>query len=146
MHVEKNGRIFFSWPPPYFVKWREVLLSPVKMFQCSKLPCLGWRSADFLQGFFAQDVCKSSSNIHVLHSIKISMKLSKYQRGPRGPFLTSPLRANFDPRGEVVPQRWIRPLGVKLSPGGEILCSPLHSSKQYRVFTPGGERRGELHP
>jgi hypothetical protein len=30
----------------------EVLLSPVKMFHCSKLPCLGRRSADFLQGFF----------------------------------------------------------------------------------------------
>jgi hypothetical protein len=36
------------------------------MFQCSKLPCLGWRSADFLQGFFAQNVCKSSSNMRVL--------------------------------------------------------------------------------
>jgi hypothetical protein len=57
---------FFNWSPPYFVKWREVLLSPVKMFQCSKLPCLGWRSADFLQGFFAQNVCKSSSNMHIL--------------------------------------------------------------------------------
>jgi hypothetical protein len=47
---------------------------------------------------------------------------------------------NFTPRDKL----W--PPGVKLSPGGEILCSPLHSSKQYRVFTPGGERRGELHP
>jgi hypothetical protein len=37
-------------------------------------------------------------------------------------------------------------LGVKLSPGGEILCSPLHSSKQLRVFTPGGEQRGEHSP
>jgi hypothetical protein len=35
---------------------------------------------------------------------------------------------------------------VKLSPGGEILSSQLHSSKQYRVFTPGGERRGEHSP
>jgi hypothetical protein len=43
----------------------------------------------------------------------------------RGPFLTSPLGANFDPKGEVVPR-----MGVKLAPGGEILCSPLHSSKQ----------------
>jgi hypothetical protein len=62
----KKGRIFFSWSPPYFVKWREVLLSPVKMFQCSKLPCQGWRSADFLQGFFAQNVYKSCSNMRVL--------------------------------------------------------------------------------
>jgi hypothetical protein len=38
--------------------------------------------------------------------------------------LRGKLRANFDPRGEVVHQ------GVKLSPGGEILCSPLHPSKQ----------------
>jgi hypothetical protein len=28
------------------------MLSPVKMFLCSKLSCLGWRSADFLQDFF----------------------------------------------------------------------------------------------
>jgi hypothetical protein len=51
----------------------------------------------------------------------------------RGPFLTSPLGATFDARGEFCH------LGVKLSPGGETLCSPLHMSKQFRVFTPGGE-------
>jgi hypothetical protein len=51
-------------------------------------------------------------------------------RGLRGPFLTSTLGANFDPRGEVVSQGWIMSPGVKLSPGGEIICSPLHSSKQ----------------
>jgi hypothetical protein len=33
----------------------------------------------------------------------------------RGPFLTSPLEANFDPRGEVVPQ------GLILYPGGEVI-------------------------
>jgi hypothetical protein len=39
----------------------------------------------------------------------------------RGPFLTSPLGAHFDPKGEVVPQGWILspgwsyPLGVKFS-------------------------------
>jgi hypothetical protein len=48
----------------------------------------------------------------------------------RGPILTSPLGANFDPRGKVVPQGWILSLGVKLSPGGEIISLPLHSSKQ----------------
>jgi hypothetical protein len=37
---------------------------------------------------------------------------------------------NFAPRGEVVPQGWISPLGEKLSPEGKILCLPLHSSKQ----------------
>jgi hypothetical protein len=30
----------------------------------------------------------------------------------RGPFLTSPLGANFDPRGEFVPQGWILSPGV----------------------------------
>jgi hypothetical protein len=44
--------------------------------------------------------------------------------GCRGPFLTSPLGANFDPQGRSCPPE------VSLSPGGEILCSPLHSSKQ----------------
>jgi hypothetical protein len=51
-------------------------------------------------------------------------------------FLTSPLGANFDPRGEVVhhgwyifvPWGWNYSLGVKVSPEGEILCSPLHVS------------------
>jgi hypothetical protein len=51
-----------------------------------------------------------------------------------------PLGAKVSPRGEFCP------LGVNLSPGGEILCLPLHSSKQLRVFTPGGEQRGEHFP
>jgi hypothetical protein len=50
----KKRHIFFSWSPTNFVLQREVLLSPVKMFLYSKLPCLGWSSADFLQGFFRQ--------------------------------------------------------------------------------------------
>jgi hypothetical protein len=57
----KNWRIFSAGLHPLL--WSEVLLSPVKMFQC--LPCLGWRSADFFKVFFAQNVCKSSSNIHI---------------------------------------------------------------------------------
>jgi hypothetical protein len=61
-----------------------------------------------------------------LEKDEISVNLSGY----KGPFLTSPLGANFDPRGEVVPKGRICPLRVKLSPGGEILCSHLHSSKQ----------------
>jgi hypothetical protein len=46
------------------------------MFQCSKLPCLGWRSADFLQGFFhpkcLQDLCQhtcSRSKISMAHEL-----------------------------------------------------------------------------
>jgi hypothetical protein len=41
-------------------------LSPVKKFQFSKLPCLGWRSADFYKVFFAQNVCNTCANILVL--------------------------------------------------------------------------------
>jgi hypothetical protein len=67
-----------------------------------------------------------------------SILSARLKTGLWGPFLTLPLGANFDPRGEVVPQGKILspggefcPLGpVKLSPGGELLCSPLHSSKQ----------------
>jgi hypothetical protein len=55
----KKGRILYC-------KYREVLLSPVKMILCSKLPCVGWRSADFLKGFFAKNVCLTSTNILVL--------------------------------------------------------------------------------
>jgi hypothetical protein len=64
----------------------------------------------------------------------------------RGPFLTSPLEANFDPRGEVSPQGAKLTPGVEVIPWGEILCLPLHSAKQYRVFVPGGEQRGEHSP
>jgi hypothetical protein len=56
--------------------------------------------------------------------IQISSICRQPASGLWGPFLTSPLGANVDPQG------WILSLGVKLSPGGEILCSTLHSSKQ----------------
>jgi hypothetical protein len=39
-------------------------------------------------------------------------------------FLTSPLGANFDPQG------WILSPRGEVIPRGEIICSPLHSSKQ----------------
>jgi hypothetical protein len=47
----------------------------------------------------------------------------------RGPFLSSPLGGNFDPRGKVVPRGEFRsldgceviPWGVKLFPGGEVI-------------------------
>jgi hypothetical protein len=45
------------------------------MFQCSKLPCLGWRSADFLQVFF-RPKCLQEQLKHVRSSTKISMLLS----------------------------------------------------------------------
>jgi hypothetical protein len=41
------------------------------------------------------------------------------------------LGANFDPGARLSPRGEFCPLGrMKLSPGGEILCSHLHSSKQ----------------
>jgi hypothetical protein len=57
------------------------------------------------------------------------------QHNAWGPFLTSPLGANFDPQGRSCPQGVnLYPRGAKLSPGGEIICSPLNSSKQILVF------------
>jgi hypothetical protein len=47
------------------------------MFQCSKLPCLGWRSADFLQGFF-RPKCLQEQLKHTCSSTKISMIVCKY--------------------------------------------------------------------
>jgi hypothetical protein len=43
------------------------------MFLCSELPCLGWRSADFLQVFFCQNCFWTSANLLLLNSTKISM-------------------------------------------------------------------------
>jgi hypothetical protein len=43
--------------------------------------------------------------------------------------------AKLFPRGEFCP------LGVKLSPGGEILCSPFHSSKSIEC-SPMGVNEG----
>jgi hypothetical protein len=48
----------------------------------------------------------------------------------RGQFLTLPLGDNFYPGGgELSPRGEFCPLRLKLSPGGDILCLPLHSSK-----------------
>jgi hypothetical protein len=56
--------------------------------------------------------------------------VSTVKGAAEGPFLTSPLGANLDPWGEVVPQRWILFPWGEFIPWGEIICSPLHSSKQ----------------
>jgi hypothetical protein len=64
----KKRAIFFSWYPPYFVKWRVVLLIPVKIFQCSTFITLSRVEISrlFTRFFFAQNVCKNSSNMRVL--------------------------------------------------------------------------------
>jgi hypothetical protein len=90
------------------------------MWGCTKtscVPCFVWITFQILYS------CRSTRWKKMLKATQIVK--------PRGQFLTSPLGAKFDPRGEFFP------LEVKLCPGGEILWSPLHSSKQLRVFTPG---------
>jgi hypothetical protein len=62
----------------------------------------------------------------------------KFVSPQRHAFLTSPLGQTLTPRGKVVPQGWICPLGVKLSP---VRSSILLNNEER-----GGERRGELHP
>jgi hypothetical protein len=64
-------------------------------------------------------------------------------------FSQSPI-LNFTPRGKLWPQGQSCPPGLNfvpwgLSPGGQIICSPLHSSKQQSVH-PWGEWRGEHSP
>jgi hypothetical protein len=66
-----------------------------------------------------------------------------FQQGHKHYFLSHKL---FSVLGVLRPILNFCPLGVKLSPWGESLSLPLHSSKQKRVFTPGGERRGEHYP
>jgi hypothetical protein len=61
--------------------------------------------------------------------VKNEIKVGSKQRpilnfAPRGKLETLTPGAKLYPRGEFCP------LGLKLSPGDEILCSPLHSSKQ----------------
>jgi hypothetical protein len=64
-------------------------------------------------------------------------------RWNRGPFLTSPLGTNFDPRAKVVPWGWSYPLGVKFSVRPSILlnsreCSPLGVNEGVNT-TPRGQ-------
>jgi hypothetical protein len=80
--------------------------------------------------------------VHILRSV--SMAKGEFQLGKsklfikapesvrfksRGSFLTSPLHRGklWPPGGEFIPP------GVKLSPGGKILCSPLHLGTKIRV-------------
>jgi hypothetical protein len=53
----------------------------VKMFLRSKLPCLGWRSEDFLQGFFHQK-CLLDQRKHTCSSTKISMGHTSSEQFP----------------------------------------------------------------
>jgi hypothetical protein len=72
--------------------------------------------------------CNNGASSHALQTNELS----------RGPFLTSPLGANFDPRSEVVPQVLILSLGVKFSVRPSILlnireCSPLGVNKRVKI-------------
>jgi hypothetical protein len=77
----------------------------------------------------------------------------------RGPFLTSPLGENFDPKGEVVPRGWSFALGGKFSVHPSILlnsreCSPLGVNEGANIpledkISPLGANltpRGKVHP
>jgi hypothetical protein len=63
----KKGRIFFSWSPPYFVKWREVLKTPQKSILWRKLPFLGRVeiSQFFTRRSFPKNICRTCANILV---------------------------------------------------------------------------------
>jgi hypothetical protein len=74
-HVEK-GQFFQLVSDLFCVVKRGV----VKTFLCSKLPCLGWRSADFLQSFFCQK-CLLDQRKHTRSSTKISMLSSYFEQG-----------------------------------------------------------------
>jgi hypothetical protein len=69
-----------------------------------------------------------------------------YGSNSRGPFLTYPLGANFDPRGGVVPLGWSYSLGVKFSVHPSILlssreCSPLGVNEWVNISP-----RGQISP
>jgi hypothetical protein len=102
-----------------------------------------FRQFGMKSGFFLNSVLCRKSTVHFLH---FSAKLF-FQNRPQIPS-PGPTRRFFSiiDRGEVVPQGWILSPGGEVIPWGEILCSPLHFSKQWRVFTPGGEQRGEHSP
>jgi hypothetical protein len=59
----------------------------------------------------------------------VSFDTSSTQGWTFGAPLLRPI-LNLAPRDKLWPQGRSCPLGVKLSPGGEILCSTLHSSQQ----------------
>jgi hypothetical protein len=48
-HMLKKGQIFSAGLQPILCCKGRFLLSPVKMFLCIELPCLRWKSADFLR-------------------------------------------------------------------------------------------------
>jgi hypothetical protein len=62
----QKGR-FFQLVSNQFCVVRRRFVESCKMFLCCKLPCLGWRSSDFLQGFFfTKNVCWTSANVLVI--------------------------------------------------------------------------------
>jgi hypothetical protein len=83
-----------------------------------------------------------------MFQLRGSNRLPSQPMSCRGQFLTSPLGQTLTPGAKLSARGEFYPRG---SPGSEILCSPLHSYKQYRVgpsslvevkFTPGA--RGEV--
>jgi hypothetical protein len=84
---------------------------------------LGMSCANHLNG-----TCLASSQTYPRaygeYQVNLLLTITAFSKVLRGPFLTSPLGANFDPMGEVIPG------GVKFSVRPSILlnsreCSPL---------------------
>jgi hypothetical protein len=147
----------------YTARWTNTNASVSCNHSVGDFFSFGSISRNFVERFWKKTV-DEIFQANLLHLRQFGKKRVFFKNRPRGqfflkkdrgPFLTLPLGVNFDPRGEFVPQGWI------LSPGGEILCSPLHSSKQLsdyplgvnipprgQNFTPGAKftPRGEVRP
>jgi hypothetical protein len=67
----EKGDNFFQLISTLFCVVKRGFVEPCKMFLRSKLPCLGWRSADFVQGFLPKMFAGPAK--HTRSSTKISM-------------------------------------------------------------------------
>jgi hypothetical protein len=73
--------------------------------------------------------------------------MSDYFEKSWGPFLTWPLGANFDPRGEVVPQGWILfPRCEVITWGGEFYVRPSILLNNRECSPQGVNKRVKIPP
>jgi hypothetical protein len=118
------------------------------MVLCSKLPCLGWRSADFLEGFFQQK-CLLDQRKHTCSSSKISMKLVrlvaetllKYQSNELAYAGLCRFRnINFVLRTGLSSQS----LGIYLYPGNPV-TKLRHRRDPYHIFLSPSKQKTNSH-
>jgi hypothetical protein len=98
---KSNREYFFQWKKQPWIRW----------FQCKKAT---------VNMFFSVQNSKASIEIIVkgpetYKSTNDVWSSTNPGETPRGPFLTSPLGANFDPQGQSCPS------GMSLSPRGEVI-------------------------